>query len=428
LDLLLTGRTTLAAGLAVLLVVVSGAVARGSLPPTPLVRTIAVGRMPSAMAVDTRRGRVFVANEGANSVSMLDARTGAVLATTGVGLAPTALAVDETAGRVFVLTAGAALTSHDSVSVLDAGSGRLLRTLDAGVGVGVAAVADGRGHIFVTDQADNSVSMLDAQRGRLLRTVPVGPAPAGIAVDAQAGHVLIVNQGTFQPAPAFYPHEHGTVTVLDARSGTVLRTVTVGYGPGALALDARRGRAFVANRYDGTVSVVDVATGAVLRTVTVAPQPAAAAVNAPMGQVFIASDNAGTGLVSVLDAAEGRVLHRVSVGERVVELAVEERHGQVLVVTKPDIVPPTEPGHLHVLDGRTGHLRRTVTVGLQPRALAVDAAANRAFVLNGGGTVRDAWVERGAVWLRRWVPWLRPQTTAIRTIPATVSVLDTTCL
>src|ERR687885_94397 len=169
-DLLLTGRTMLAAGLAVLLVIVSGAVAGGSLPPIPLVRTVAVGRMPSAMAVDTRRGRVFVADEGANSVSMLDAR-----------------------------------------------------------------------------------------RGRLLRTVPVGPAPTGIAVDAQAGHVLIVNQGTFQPAPAFYSHEHGTVTVLDARSGTVLRTVTVGYGPRALALDARRGRAFVANRYDGTVSVLDVA-------------------------------------------------------------------------------------------------------------------------------------------------------------------------
>src|SRR5919202_3947952 len=141
LDLLLTGRTTLAAGLAMLLVVVSGAVAGGRLPPTPLVRTIAVGHMPSAMAVDTRRGRVFVANEGANSVSVLDVRTGAVLATTDVGLAPTALAVDETAGRVVVLTTGAALTSHDSVSVLDAGSGRLLRTLDAGVGVGVAAVA-----------------------------------------------------------------------------------------------------------------------------------------------------------------------------------------------------------------------------------------------------------------------------------------------
>jgi YVTN family beta-propeller protein len=411
-----------------LLVVVSGAVAGGRLPPTPLVRTIAVGHMPSAMAVDTRRGRVFVANEGANSVSVLDVRTGAVLATTDVGLAPTALAVDETAGRVFVLTAGTTLTSHDSVSVLDAGSGRLLRTVDVGVGAGVAAVADGRGHIFVTDEADNTVSMLDAQQGRLLRTVPVGPAPAGIAVDAQAGHVLIVNQGTFQPAPAFYPHEHGTVTVLDARSGTVLRTVTVGYGPGALALDARLGRAFVANRYDGTVSVLDVATGAVLRTVPVAPQPVVVAVNARTGRVFIASDNAGTGLVSMLDAAGKRVLHRVAVGERVVALAVEERHNQVLVVTKPDIVPPMEPGRLHVLDGRTGQLRRTVTVGLQPRALAVDAAANRAFVLNGGGTARDAWVERGVAWLRRWVPWLPPQSAGARTIPASVSVLDTACL
>jgi DNA-binding beta-propeller fold protein YncE len=105
---------------------------------------------------------------------------------------------------------------------------------------------------------------------------------------------------------------------------------------------------------------------------------------------------------------------------------VEQRHNQVLVVTKPDIVPPTEPGRLHVLDGRTGQLRRTVTVGLQPQALAVDAAANRAFVLNGGGTVRDAWVERGTAWLRRWVPrWLPPQSAATRAIPASVSVLDT---
>jgi DNA-binding beta-propeller fold protein YncE len=151
-------------------------------------------------------------------------------------------------------------------------------------------------------------------------------------------------------------------------------------------------------------------------------------VNARTGRVFIASDNAGTGLVSVLDVAGQRVLHRVSVGERVVALAVEEQSNQVLVVTKPNIVPPTEPGHLHVLDGRTGQLRRTVTVGLQPRALALDAAANRAFVLNGGGIVRGAWVERGAAWLRRWVPWLSPQSVATRSIPATVSVLDTACL
>ena len=411
-----------------LLVVGSGAVARGSLHPTPLVHTIAVGRMPSALAVDTRRGRVFVANEGANSVSVLDVRTGAVLATTGVGLAPTALAVDETAGRVFVLTAGAALTSHDRVSVLDARTGRLLRDVDVGVGAGVAAVADGRGQIFVTDEADNTVSMLDAQQGRLLRTVPVGPAPAGIAVDVQAGHVLIVNQGTFQPALAVYPHEHGTVSVLDTRTGTVLRTVPVGSEPRAIAVDIRRGHAFVTNHYGDTVSVLDVATGAVLRTVPVAPQPGAVAVNARMGRVFIASDNGGMGLVSVLDAAEGRVLHRVPVGERVVALAAEERHGQVLVVTKPDIVPPTEPGHLHVLDGRTGQLRRTVTVGLQPRALAVDAVASRAFVLNGGGAVHEAWVERGAAWLRRWAPWLPPQSAATRTLSATVSVLDTACL
>jgi len=47
------------------------------------------------------------------------------------------------------------------------------------------------------------------------------------------------------------------VSVLDARSGRILRTVTVGLGPYAVAVDERTSRVFVAN-YDGnTVSVLD---------------------------------------------------------------------------------------------------------------------------------------------------------------------------
>jgi DNA-binding beta-propeller fold protein YncE len=46
------------------------------------------------------------------------------------------------------------------------------------------------------------------------------------------------------------------VSVLDATSGTVRRTITVGTYPVAVAVGAGTGRVFVVNREDNTVSVL----------------------------------------------------------------------------------------------------------------------------------------------------------------------------
>jgi DNA-binding beta-propeller fold protein YncE len=100
---------------------------------SPVVRTIAVGSAPLALAVDGRTRHVFVANFGSASVSMLDAGSGAVLATTAVDPYPDALAIATRPGRVFVVNVGAP-TGTNRMHVLDAVSGRLLRTLPSAKG------------------------------------------------------------------------------------------------------------------------------------------------------------------------------------------------------------------------------------------------------------------------------------------------------
>src|SRR5205823_336523 len=76
-------------------------------------------------------------------------------------------------------------------------------------------------------------------------------------VDARSGHAFVANSGD------------GTVSVLDARTGSVVRTVAVDLHPSALAVDARSGHVFVANEYDGSISMVDARSGRVLRTMAV---------------------------------------------------------------------------------------------------------------------------------------------------------------
>jgi DNA-binding beta-propeller fold protein YncE len=129
----------------------------------PSLWTVSVGQGPTTLTVDGRRERVFVANNGDATVSMLDARSGAVRATAVVGLFPRAMAVDEAAGRVFVVDSRPG-DGADSVSVLDARTGERLGTLAVGHGASAIAVDAPTGHVFVLNTLDDTVSVLDAAR------------------------------------------------------------------------------------------------------------------------------------------------------------------------------------------------------------------------------------------------------------------------
>jgi len=228
-----------------------------------LLRTIGVGMAPGDLAVDAPRGRVVVANSGAATVSILDAASGRVLRTVVVSGVPTALAVDEQTGRAFVTLRGAtdrrgALvmgTSH--VAVLDVRTGRVLRTVAVPATPSVVAVAAGTGRVFVAgavSSGDGRVSMLDAVTGRLLHTSMVGAYPDSMAVVAHDGSVVV----TTWPRPGAAGRLTGVVSVLDARTGRVTRSINGGMGllsPGPLAVDERTGQVFLAS--DTTVSVLD---------------------------------------------------------------------------------------------------------------------------------------------------------------------------
>jgi len=85
---------------------------------------------------------------------------------------------------------------------------------------------------------------------------------------------------------------------------------------------------------------------------------------------------------------------------------------------------------LEVVDERTGTLVRTVPVGMAPYFVALDGPARRALVFNaGGGTVQApnpwGWVPP---WLRSALPFLPRGTPQTHTMPASVTIIDTSRL
>jgi YVTN family beta-propeller protein len=309
-------------------------------PEHAVLGAITVGRVPRAVAVAEQTQRVFVANAGDNSLSVLDARTGAVLRTVPVGAVPAAVAVDEPTHRVFVAEAGA-----NSVRVLDAHTAVTLRTVPVGAAPTALAVDVPTARVFVANSGNNSVSLLDAHSGALLRTVRVGTGPQGgpraVAVAARAGRAFVASGDS--------------LLLLDAGSGAVLRSVPTGIGtlagnPVAIAVDERLSRVFVANEslpdadspWDNSLVLLNARTGDVLGNLPLDAPPVAVAVDARTERVYLAA-----------------------VGPR--------RSGRA-----------SDPGSVSVLDARTGAVRRTITLGRSPRAIALDTRTERAFVVSGG--------------------------------------------
>src|SRR5207245_2385803 len=146
-----TGRWAGAMAMVLLAVTAAQVAVAHRVVTAPLVQTVAVGRGPSALAVDQRSNRVFVANFFGNSVNVLDARSGTVLRTISVGKSPSDVAVDARTGRAFVVNAGPYPEK---------------------------------------DGTAGTVSVLDSRTGAVVRTVLVGRRPSGLAVDVGSGRVF----------------------------------------------------------------------------------------------------------------------------------------------------------------------------------------------------------------------------------------------
>jgi DNA-binding beta-propeller fold protein YncE len=276
--------------------------------------------------------------------------------------------------RAGVLLAGMALVAACGVAVAGRGeTSPVLRTVTVGGDPERSLVIDdqtSRAFVFNRNDFPNTVSVLDTRTGALVRTVSVGSAFVKMAVDRPTGHVFLSSGGD------------ATISMLDARSGSVLRTVTDSDDSTRdIAVDERTNQVFVGHRDSSTVTVLDGRTGSILRHLSVCVGPFAVAVSERTGHLF-AKCNDGT--TDMLDARTGRVLHRTANGGAWCRAYVDELTNRVFETEGPAVTD--------VLDAQTGaHL--TALPAITPfdcfDDLAVDNRSGRIYVGLGGANPGD---------------------------------------
>jgi len=282
-----------------------------------VLRTITLPPLTRCVAVDERDGRVYVVSAGAGYtgsrgvVTVLDATTGRRLSTVSVAGDPWALAVDDRTRHLVIADfrwvtggGGGYVTTH--LTTLDARRGRVIRDLALGrVGISALAVDDhaGRAVALTTNffgasgvnPNNGAVHILDTTTGTLVRSTPLTGLPVSLVVDIRTGRVVVTYNGpirvvtTTQTAPGGFvqgrsvslvPTGTGRVSVLETRSGRLLRTAQVDGVAGAVALGVTPGHMLVASASPagtggqllggGTMTLLNEQTGVIQRVVRVA--------------------------------------------------------------------------------------------------------------------------------------------------------------
>ncbi len=153
---------------------------------------------------------------------------------------------------------------------------------------------------------------------------------------------------------------------------------------GAIAVDARLGRVFLANYAARSLRVLDAANGGFPRTIDLGSQPPlAVAVDEATNRVFVtlASTGAKTpARVRVLDARDGHTVRTIDVGAFPQTVVVDEATNRAFVLTGATYLSTPSHGSVDILDATTGLPRGTLAVNGVPIAAAVAGPAGRLFV------------------------------------------------
>jgi YVTN family beta-propeller protein len=308
--------------------------------------------------------RVYVANNGDDTISVIDPATNTVLETIPGGggplnmvLAPDKkrLYVDHCCGRDYVwvfdtktneLVANITLpsryelngiaidpsgtrlyvvgfipyTSQNSVFVIDTTTYNIVATITvASPPVQIAVNPAGtRAYVTLGGGTMSSaimVAVIDTATNNVIDNVPVGIGPYGVAISPNSARVYVTNRGR-DPVPARF-------TVIDAATDSIIAALALGNTPGNIAVTPDGARAYVTNGGDliqGYVSVIDTAAVSEIARIPVGSAPYGIAVSSDGSRLYVT--NNGDNTASVIDTASNSVIATIPVGNSPMGIAV----------------------------------------------------------------------------------------------------------
>lgn len=273
-------------------------------------RTVKVGDNPIALAIDRKTNKIYVANTGSGSISVIDGASDNVVATIPGEAHPYAVAVNEVTGTVYVTN-----TYSDAVTVIDVHTDTA-HPLNVGGADGIAI--DSRTNtIFLTSYEDPDLRLVDGATGAV-RKIRVGAHIWGMVFDEDSGSLYLAHTVTAE------------IVSLNEKTLAV-RTIPVGQIPCALAVNPATQRLYAVNYGDETLSVIDLRSQRAIATLPAGHHPQAVAVDPIRNIIYVANVHGNS--VTAFDGRNNRLIGSFAAGENPYAVAVDSETGKVFTAS-----------------------------------------------------------------------------------------------
>ncbi|MCU1284350.1 MAG: 40-residue beta-propeller repeat containing protein [Acidobacteriales bacterium] len=228
-----------------------------------VVADLPVGANPVAMVGTSDGVRLYVANQGDNTVTAIDTTANLVVPSSAalpnpiaVGTSPVWLVVSQDNSKVFAVNQGSS-----NVSVINTNTNGVTNVA-VGASPNYAFYDVFNNYVWVTNTAGNSVSVINvADLSVSTISVGAGCAPKSVTALADGTRAYVANSGC------------DTVSVINIPSRTISKTIPVGTTPISIVSSSDSTKVVVANQGSSNVSVIATASDAVEATLPVPATP-----------------------------------------------------------------------------------------------------------------------------------------------------------
>ena len=300
-----------------------------------------------AIAGHADGGRVFVTNEGSDTVSVIDAATNQVIKTVPVGKRPRGIGISPDGSEVYVAVSG-----ENKIVVLDPASLEIVRGFNSGDDPETFAV-HGNGNIYISNEEDAKASVFDPKNGELIAEIEVGIEPEGVAVSPNGRWVIVTSESS------------NMLHFISVPEHVIKNNVLVGARPRAATFSADSKTAYATSEIGGEIKKIDVESGAIIGKMTLGDdkaKPKDVLVSRDGSRLFVAGGRANR--VFVLDARSLEIIKAIGVGKRVWGLALNKDGKRLYSTDGVD-------HQVSVIDTTSNSVVTTIAVGNFPWGVAV---------------------------------------------------------
>jgi YVTN family beta-propeller protein len=204
---------------------------------------IPVGSYPRALVYNSTNQKVYCANMGSNTATVINATNNQVITTIRVGSEPCALAYNNINNKIYC-----ANQQSNDVSIINGATNEVLNTISVGSRPSALAYNSVSNKIYCANASSNNVSVIDGVVDNLITNVVVGYFPSTLVYNPTNNRIYCANM------------DNECVTIIDGVTNQVIATVQVGVHPVSLAYNPENNEVYCASWANGRIHMINGAT------------------------------------------------------------------------------------------------------------------------------------------------------------------------